>query len=340
VSVEISVSQLSGYANVRDVSRPNIGHSHASDAGSGTSEEAPSSSLLHAAANETNAATVHASAIERILIAVPPTRGIVHTRRAACRGSLAVVRVLLSALRCEKGALSDNLAEHRRVLRDARDAGCALALFPEMSLTGSVDPAVHPEWLLTLDDHSVSALVACTRELRVAAVFGVAERHPDGPFISQVVAAGGEIEGVQRKRRLGEGEEAFRVVDEDRVFEAGGVTFGIAICAEGRTDRPFAFAQAAGARMVCFPAAPGLDGRRTTEAEWRAGWDWWCGDALGDARRHARERGLWIAIATQAGSTADEDFPGLAALVDPQGVVVDQLPDWSAADLVVEVPAS
>jgi predicted amidohydrolase len=249
-----------------------------------------------------------------------------------------VVRVLLSALRCEKGAIRDNLATHRRVLDDARAAQCALALFPEMSLTGSVDPAVHPERLVSLDDDSVGELAASTRELGVAAVFGIAEHHPDGPFITQVVAAQGRVEGVQRKRRLGEGEEAYRAADDDRLFAVDGIPFGIAICVEGRGDRPFAFAESAGARMVCFPAAPGLDGRRTTEAEWRAGWDWWCGDALGDARRHAREHGLWIAIATQAGSTVDEDFPGLAALVNPQGVVVDQLPDWSAADLVVEVP--
>ena len=248
------------------------------------------------------------------------------------------MRVLLSALRCEKGAIRDNLAEHRRVLADARDAECAVALFPEMSLTGSADPKMHPERLIRLDDPAVAELASCTREYGVAAVFGIAERHPDGPFITQVVAAGGRVEGVQRKRHLGEGEEAYRAANIDNLFGLGGVSFGIAICAEGRTERPFAFAQSAGARLVCFPAAPGLYGRRTTEAEWRAGWEWWCGDALGDARRHARERGLWIAIATQAGSTADEDFPGLAALVDPRGEVVDQLPDWSAANLVVEVP--
>jgi predicted amidohydrolase len=82
-----------------------------------------------------------------------------------------------------------------------------------------------------------------------------------------------------------------------------------------------------------------LYGRRATDTDWRAGWDWWCGSALTDACRHARERKLWIAIATQAGTTDDEDFPGLAALVDPRGDVVVQTPDWTAADLVVEVDA-
>ena len=249
------------------------------------------------------------------------------------------MRLLLSALRCEKGAIDRNLAEHRRVLRGAHDAGCALALLPEMSLTGSADPAVDPERLVPLEHPAVGELVAATAELGVAAVFGIAERTPDGPFITQVVAADGRVVGVQRKRHLGEGEEAFRASQTDAVFDVAGTRFAVAICAEGGTDRPFAYAASAGAGLVCFPAAPGLYGpRRSAADEWRAGWDWWCGSALGDARRHARERGLWVAIATQAGATIDEDFPGLAALVNPRGEIVAQSPDWLAADLVVDVP--
>jgi predicted amidohydrolase len=260
--------------------------------------------------------------------------GIVHTR-----GSLTGVRMLLSALRCEKGAVDRNLAEHRRVLRDARDADCALTLLPEMSLTGSVDPAHNPERLVALDHPAVGELVAATGEAGVAAVFGIAERTAEGPYITQIVAERGRVVGVQRKRHLGEGEEAFNASADDAEFDVVGTRIAIAICAEGGTVRPFAHAQSAGAGLVCFPSAPGLYGpRRTTDDAWRAGWDWWCGSALGDARRHARERGLWIAIATQAGATVDEDFPGLAALVDPRGEVVAQSPDWLAADLVVDVP--
>jgi hypothetical protein len=43
-------------------------------------------------------------------------------------------------------------------------------------------------------------------------------------------------------------------------------------------------------------------------------------------------------MATQAGSTEDEDFPGLAALVSPAGEVA-RLPDWRAGSLVAEVAA-
>ena len=92
-------------------------------------------------------------------------------------------------------------------------------------------------------------------------------------------------------------------------------------------------------RVVFFCAAPGLYGpRRTDEASWRAGFDWWESCGLADARRHARRTGAWVALTTQAGSTVDEDFPGIAALVAPSGEVVDRLPDWRPGTLVVDLP--
>jgi predicted amidohydrolase len=43
-------------------------------------------------------------------------------------------------------------------------------------------------------------------------------------------------------------------------------------------------------------------------------------------------------MATQAGSTEDEDFPGLAALVTPAGEVAARLPDWRPGTLTVDIP--
>jgi predicted amidohydrolase len=247
--------------------------------------------------------------------------------------------MLLAALRCEKGAVSENLARHRLVLCEARDADCAVAVFPEMSLTGSLDPARTPELLVTLDDPAVGAMAALTAETGVAAAVGLAERAADGvAYITQVVADRGRIVGVQRKRHLGDGEESFTTAEADATFEIDGARCAIAICAESRTDRPFAHAVAAGAKLVLFCAAPGLYGRRIDEASWKRGWEWWRTDGLAAAQRHARERHLWIALATQAGSTRDEDFPGVAALVDPEGNVCAELPDWREGNLVVAAP--
>ncbi len=261
------------------------------------------------------------------------------TLRPEPSASLAGVRVLLSAQRCEKGDLSGNLAEHARVLRAARDENCALAVFPEMSLTGSVDPAQNPERLVELGDAAVIELATLAGQLGITAIYGIAERGNDGAaYIAQVVAHGGRVVGVQRKRHLGEGEEAFAASDRDASFELDGTRVAIAICAESTIDRPFAYARSAGVAFVCFCAAPGLYERRTTEERWRDGWDWWLSAGLADVQRHARERELWIAIATQAGSTVDEEFPGLAALVNPKGAVVAQLPDHHPGTLVVSIP--
>jgi predicted amidohydrolase len=246
---------------------------------------------------------------------------------------------MLAAMRCGKGELDANLASHLRILGDARTAGCDIAVFPEMSLTGSVDPATHPQHLITLGDPAVRTLAAASAQTGVAICFGVAERDPDGvPRITQLFATGGELTAVQRKRHLGDGEDAFTAAAGLAIAEHAGTRLGMAICAESGYDDPFDTAAAAGAALMLFPAAPGLYGRRTTEESWRAGHAWWEGCGLAHAQRHAGRLGLWIALAGQAGSTADEDFPGLAALVGPGGEVVSRLPDWRPGQLTVAIP--
>jgi predicted amidohydrolase len=249
-----------------------------------------------------------------------------------------VMRALLAAINCPKGAVDVNLDAHLQLLAGAAPGD--LVLFPEMSLTGYLDPILSANSLARLDHPAVLALVAATGNAGVCACFGIAERGPDGlPYITQVVAADGKLLGVQRKRYLGEGEEAFTAASGDAVFEHGGIRFGIAICAEAGHDPPFDAAASRGATLVLFPAAPGLYGRRTDEESWRRGLHWWEGCSRSDASRHAKRLGLWIAQAGQAGVTHDEDFPGLAALTGPDGVVTGRLPDWRAGVLTVTIPA-
>ena len=53
------------------------------------------------------------------------------------------MRILLAAVNARKGDLAGNLARHASLLEQARVQGCQLAVFPEFSLTGSVDPRRH-----------------------------------------------------------------------------------------------------------------------------------------------------------------------------------------------------
>jgi predicted amidohydrolase len=229
------------------------------------------------------------------------------------------MRILLAATNARKGDLDANLARHLAALELARIQGCQLAVFPEFSLTGSVDPRTHPGRAVPVDAAPVRAMLAATSRTGVAALFGIAERDGDGFFITQLYGHDGRLGGVYRKRHLGEDEVGYRRGDGPGVFQLGAARFGVTICAEVEADFPWDDAAAGAASVVCFCSAPGLDGRRTDERGWRAGYGWWLSAGLGDALRHARRLGLPVAMTTQAGSTEDEDFPGLAALVSPTG---------------------
>ena len=246
------------------------------------------------------------------------------------------MRVLLVALNAQKGDLDRNLALHLAMLEEAHAQKCDVAVFPEFSLTGSVDPRRHPERALTLDAEPVRKLVKATWQTGVAVVFGIAERVDRAFHISQVYGHSGRLDGVYRKRHLAEDEAGYRSGDTAGVFQLGAAKFGVTICAEGGVEFPWNDAVAGGAEVVFFCSAPGLYGRRTDEHSWRDGHAWWVSEGLGHAVRHARRLAVPVAMATQAGSTEDQDFPGLAALVLPSGEVA-RLPDWRTGSLVVEV---
>ncbi|HEY3832457.1 MAG TPA: carbon-nitrogen hydrolase family protein [Acidimicrobiia bacterium] len=248
------------------------------------------------------------------------------------------MRALLAAITCRKHDLDANLATHLELLEGAARDGCELAVFPEFSLTGSVDPLHHAEDAIAIDHAGVGALVAATQQYGVAAVFGLSERRGDEHFITQLVAADGQLIGTQRKRHLGEDEQGYSISADTVASNLGAHRIGIVICAEAGVDSTWDATTSAGAEVVLFCSAPGLYGRCTDEAAWAAGLRWWEGCGLGDARRHAERLGVWVAMATQAGTTVDEDFPGLAALIAPDGTVVDRLADWREGTLVVDIP--
>jgi predicted amidohydrolase len=249
------------------------------------------------------------------------------------------MRIALVQMRCEKGDISGNLERIGAEIAAAVARGVDIVAFPEMSISGYIDPTAMPDAVLELDSEPVHTFVRMTEGLPVTATAGFVERNPDGkPFITQIVAADGRLVGVYRKVTIIDEEaEWFSPGDEIPAFEHDGVPFGISICAD--IDNPEVFAAAArhGARFVLELAAPGLYGEQTTR-NWQSGYDWWrekCADQLGG---YAREHGYYVAAATQAGRTIDEDFPGGGYLFGPDGATLAATEDWSEGVLDVEVP--
>jgi predicted amidohydrolase len=72
------------------------------------------------------------------------------------------LRIALVQMRCPKGHIARNLAEIGRHIRHAVAQDVNIICFPEMSITGYIDPARSPESVLTLGSDAVRQFCAMT----------------------------------------------------------------------------------------------------------------------------------------------------------------------------------
>ena len=252
--------------------------------------------------------------------------------------------IALVQMRSEKGAIAANLAATAAYLRQATEAGANIAVFPEASLTGYVDPTRYPQAALGLDGPEMAEFVALTRGSSVTAIAGLLEARPGGalPYLTQIAVRDGALLGVYRKRTIPAEEAHLFAPGPDSaantpIFSAAGVSCGLAVCADIDCPAVFADAARAGAQLVFECAAPGLYGAQETR-DWRSGHAWWRGECHMKLGRYAGDYGLFIGVATAAGRTSDEDFPGGGYVFGPDGACLAETADWREGMLVAEVP--
>ncbi len=250
-------------------------------------------------------------------------------RHALGRGRVSSISVGLIQMRSEKAAITENLESTRGYLHEAAAKGVDVVAFPEMSITGYADPTRYPNAAIRLDGPEVEALLGISRGQKATVLAGLIEENPCGkPFITQVVVRDGRLLGHYRKVTIEDDEIPwFSPGDVVPVFQHDGVTFGVAICADIGNAAVFAQCARQGAEMVFEVAAPGLYGEQAAR-DWRAGFEWWEGECRRQLSGHARKHDLWIAVATQAGRTTDEDFPGGGYVFAPDGRRVFATTDW------------
>lgn len=226
----------------------------------------------------------------------------------------------LIQMRCEKADLPGNLAQTKAALVRAALRAVQIVAFPEMSLTGYINPSRYPQAVLRVNGPEVARLLQATRDIPSIALVGMVEENPTGkPYITQLVVREGHLLGLYRKRTIEDEEiEAFSPGSQSSVFAFGDLTFAIAICADVGNRAVYADAARQGARTVFELAAPGLYGEQATR-NWESGYRWWEGVCRNQLSGYSRELGLWVAVATQAGRTIDEDFPGGGYVFAPGG---------------------
>ena len=260
------------------------------------------------------------------------------------------MRIGLIQMRCEKGAIEENLETIARVMSEAKRRKMDILAFPEMCITGYANPKKYPQAVIRLNGPEIDRFLSMTRGLDATVLAGLIEENftaQDGadpalakPYITHIVARDGKLLGHYRKVTIAEDEtDWFSPGDVVPVFQRDDLIFGIAICADAGNAHVFAECAHQGARIVFELAAPGLYGEQATR-NWQSGFDWWHTSSLKDLSGHAKNNGLWIAEATQAGRTIDEDFPGGSLVIAPDGVCQFATPDGQVGEVWLEIDLS
>ena len=249
-----------------------------------------------------------------------------------------MTRVGLIQMRCEKAAIAENLERMNHYLAEAAALRVEIVGFPEMCLTGYADPTHYLQVMLNLDGPEIARFLRLTRWFPGTILVGFIEANPGGkPFITHIAARQGVLSGVYRKITIRDEEvEWFTAGQSVPVFQHDGLIFGVAICADLKNRQVFSQISRQGARLIFELAAPGLYGAQETR-DWQAGYEWWQAECQEYLASYARDDNAWILVATQAGRTVDEDFPGGAFVFAPSGKRVIASPDGSPGAVFLEI---
>ena len=242
---------------------------------------------------------------------------------------MARIRLGLCQLNMVVGDLDGNVERILTAYDDAEAAGCDLAVFPELAITGypPEDLLLKPGFI-TANRDALDKVAARTG--RCAAVVGFVDADRD-LYNAAAVCAGGSVVGTYRKRLL----PNYAVFDEQRYFAPGseplsiydiaGVRVGIAICEDvWSPEGPIAEQSAGGAELVVIPnGSPYFQGRHVERERMVA-------TRAEDAHCH-------IAYVNQVGGQDELVFDGGSFVVDDHGDLVARSAQFTESVTVLDL---
>jgi NAD+ synthase (glutamine-hydrolysing) len=227
------------------------------------------------------------------------------------------------------GDLDGNVETILAALDRADEAGCDLAVFPELAITG-----YPPEDLLLkpafVADNRAALDKLAARTGRCAAVVGFVDAGRD-LYNAAAVCAAGEVKGVYRKRIL----PNYSVFDEQRyfapghgdplLFVIGGAKVGISVCEDSWSpDGPIMDQAAGGAELIVnLNASPYYAGRLAERERMLA--------------TRAADASCALVYVNLLGGQDELVFDGASLVLDADGRVVARAPQFKPANLVTDV---
>jgi len=241
------------------------------------------------------------------------------------------MRLALAQINAVVGDLDGNVARIVGRLREARNAGADLVLFPELAITGypPEDLLFRPGFLREAR-RAIEQIAAEATD--VAALVGVPWLDRD-LYNGCAICAGGELKAVYPKRFL----PNYGVFDEVRYFQPGRELFllqmgealiGPTVCEDIWQPGPPATDLAlAGALVIAnISASPFHVGKGLEREEMLI--------------TRARDNACWVALVNAVGGQDELIFDGHSVVIDEEGEVVARAPSFEEALLVVDIDVS
>jgi len=168
--------------------------------------------------------------------------------------------------------IENGLERVGRLTADAASQGAEIVCFPEAYLPGlrGQDFEV-PPWSRATQEATLAAVAGTARKHSIAVILSMEWITDAGPQITAfVVDKGGRVLGAQTKNQLDPTEDPYYVPGGDRkLFEVGGLKFGIATCHEGwRYPETVRWAAMRGAKIVFHPQHTGNEKAGVTLTTW------------------------------------------------------------------------
>lgn len=169
-------------------------------------------------------------------------------------------------------SVDEAIEKSELLIAEAARRRAEIVCFPEAYIPGlrGLDFEV-PPFDRRQHDEALARVADAARRNSIATIIGMELVTDHGSYIAaHVIDRDGRLLGHQTKNQLDPAEEAYYVPGASRrVFEAGGVRFGIAICHEGfRYPETVRWAAVRGAQIVFHPHMTGSDRTGGRPREW------------------------------------------------------------------------
>ncbi|PZX20390.1 putative amidohydrolase [Breznakibacter xylanolyticus] len=206
-----------------------------------------------------------------------------------------------------------NLGTLERHLRQAREQGIELAVFPEMSISGYITRPESVARFVGRQHDVLTRLLALSVQTDVAFTAGMPWREDDDCYVAQFLFDGGRLIGSHRKMYLA-GSEAAVFTPGRRIdtFMVRGIRMGMQLCLESHMPE-LALEQS---RQGAFLIAMGFASPREAPHEKLERW-------MRYLPARAYDNGVYVVAANQSGcSESGREFPAVALAIDPKGIAL------------------